>query len=198
VTWLSGEPIIYHGFTLTTKLPFRAVIQTIKEYAFRTSYYPVIISIENHCSPVQQSKMAKIFHAVMGDVLVLENLVELEGRERLPSPQELQGKIILKGSFKQEIKGTGPRPPTRAPRKVPNAASPAKGLQKTQKRTTSISSEGSQEENSLTNLGRSESNDHPPSPVEDPGPAGTEAVLSITFSKQPYNRRSVSDSWSVL
>ena len=47
--------------------------------------------------------MAKIFHAVMGDVLVLENLVELEGRERLPSPQELQGKIILKGSFKQEV-----------------------------------------------------------------------------------------------
>ena len=26
----SGEPIIYHGFTLTTKLPFREVIQTIK------------------------------------------------------------------------------------------------------------------------------------------------------------------------
>ena len=26
----SGEPIIYHGYTLTTKLPFREVIQTIK------------------------------------------------------------------------------------------------------------------------------------------------------------------------
>ena len=46
--------------------------------------------------------MAKIFLDVMGDVLTLENLVELEGRERLPSPQELQGKIILKGSFKKE------------------------------------------------------------------------------------------------
>ena len=73
-----------------------------QEYAFNTSHYPVIISIENHCSPLQQSKMAKIFLAVMGDVLALENLVELEGRERLPSPQELQGKIILKGSFKEE------------------------------------------------------------------------------------------------
>ena len=44
--------------------------------------------------------MAKIFLAVMGDMLPLENLVEVEGRERLPSPQELQGKILLKGSFK--------------------------------------------------------------------------------------------------
>ena len=73
-----------------------------QEYAFNTSHYPVIISIENHCSALQQSKMAKIFLAVMGDVLVLENLVEVEGREWLPSPQELQGKIILKGSFKEE------------------------------------------------------------------------------------------------
>ena len=73
-----------------------------QEYAFNTSHYPLIISIENHCSALQQSKMAKIFLAVMGDVLPPENLVELEGRERLPSPQELQGKIILKGSFKEE------------------------------------------------------------------------------------------------
>ena len=44
--------------------------------------------------------MAKIFHAVMGEFLPKENLCEKEGRERLPSPHELQGKIILKGSFK--------------------------------------------------------------------------------------------------
>ena len=39
----------------------------------------------------------------MGDILPSENLVETEGRERLPSPQELQGKIILKGTFKKEV-----------------------------------------------------------------------------------------------
>ena len=45
--------------------------------------------------------MARIFQAIMGDVLPKENLCEKEGqRLRLPSPQELQGKIILKGSFK--------------------------------------------------------------------------------------------------
>ena len=29
--------------------------------------------------------------------------METEGRERLPSPIELQGKIILKGTFKKEV-----------------------------------------------------------------------------------------------
>ena len=36
----------------------------------------------------------------MGEFLPKENLCEKEGRERLPSPHDLQGKIILKGSFK--------------------------------------------------------------------------------------------------
>ena len=36
---------------------------------------------------------------VMGDVLALEDLVESQDRDRLPSPQELQGKILLKGSY---------------------------------------------------------------------------------------------------
>ena len=46
--------------------------------------------------------MAKIFRAIFDEMLPEENLVELEGRERLPSPQELQGKIILKGSYKRD------------------------------------------------------------------------------------------------
>ncbi len=60
----------------------------------------MIVSIENHCGDEQQSKMAKIFRAIMGDLLPSENLVNSEGRTRLPSPQDLQGKILLKGSFK--------------------------------------------------------------------------------------------------
>ena len=47
--------------------------------------------------------MAKIFRAIFDEMLPKEDLVELEGRERLPSPQELQGKIILKGSFKVQL-----------------------------------------------------------------------------------------------
>lgn len=32
-----GEPIVYHGHTLTSKILFRDVISTLKEYAFKVS-----------------------------------------------------------------------------------------------------------------------------------------------------------------
>lgn len=31
----SGEPVIYHGHTLTSKVTFQEVIETIAEYAFK-------------------------------------------------------------------------------------------------------------------------------------------------------------------
>ena len=40
---------------------FQDVIEAVNKSAFVTSPYPVILSIENHCSIVQQQKMAKIF-----------------------------------------------------------------------------------------------------------------------------------------
>lgn len=30
-----GEPVIYHGHTLTSKVPFKEVIETIAQYAFK-------------------------------------------------------------------------------------------------------------------------------------------------------------------
>ena len=74
----------------------------MQDYAFTNSKYPLIISIENHCNDAHQAKMANIFRAIFDTMLPQEDLVELEGRERLPSPQELQGKIILKGSYKRD------------------------------------------------------------------------------------------------
>ena len=41
--------------------------------------------------------MAAIFQEVFGDKLVKENLVEQQHLNRLPSPDKLKGKIILKG-----------------------------------------------------------------------------------------------------
>jgi hypothetical protein len=37
----NGFPIIYHGYTMTTKITFESVIKCIKEYAFKYSKYPV-------------------------------------------------------------------------------------------------------------------------------------------------------------
>ena len=71
----------------------------MQDYAFTSSKYPLVISIENHCNDNHQTRMAKIFRAIFDEMLPEEDLVELEERERLPSPQELQGKIVLKGSY---------------------------------------------------------------------------------------------------
>lgn len=42
------EPFITHGFTMTTEVPLRDVLEAIAETAFKTSPYPVILSFENH------------------------------------------------------------------------------------------------------------------------------------------------------
>ncbi|XP_065192235.1 1-phosphatidylinositol 4,5-bisphosphate phosphodiesterase eta-2-like [Sycon ciliatum] len=92
-----GDPIIYHGHTFTTRIRFLDVVKTIKEYAFRASEYPVILSLENHCSEPQQKRMAEIFQNVLGEMLATDVSLVDEEQCRLPSPEQLKRKIILKG-----------------------------------------------------------------------------------------------------
>ncbi|XP_034563068.1 1-phosphatidylinositol 4,5-bisphosphate phosphodiesterase delta-3-A-like [Notolabrus celidotus] len=91
-----GEPVIYHGHTLTSKVPFVEVIETINEYAFKTSPYPVILSLENHCSVEQQTVMARHLRSILGDKLLTKPLSGLDPH-KLPSPEDLMGKILVKG-----------------------------------------------------------------------------------------------------
>ncbi|XP_043406650.1 1-phosphatidylinositol 4,5-bisphosphate phosphodiesterase epsilon-1 isoform X1 [Chelonia mydas] len=93
-----GMPIIYHGHTLTTKIPFKDVVEAIDRSAFITSDMPIIISIENHCSLPQQRKMAEIFKNVFGDKLVTKFLFESDFSDdpMLPSPDQLRRKVLLK------------------------------------------------------------------------------------------------------
>uniref|UniRef100_A0A7N8WIF4 Phosphoinositide phospholipase C n=1 Tax=Mastacembelus armatus TaxID=205130 RepID=A0A7N8WIF4_9TELE len=90
-----GEPVVYHGHTLTSKIVFKDVISTIKEYAFKASDFPVILSLENHCSVEQQTIMAEHLSQILGDML-LTTLLDGQVPQQLPSPQELKGKILLK------------------------------------------------------------------------------------------------------
>lgn len=93
-----GMPIIYHGHTLTTKIPFKDVVEAVNRTAFVNSDMPVMLSIENHCSLPQQRKMAEIFKAVFGERLVTRFLFESDFSDDplLPSPLQLRGKILLK------------------------------------------------------------------------------------------------------
>ncbi|XP_026215117.1 1-phosphatidylinositol 4,5-bisphosphate phosphodiesterase delta-3-A [Anabas testudineus] len=91
-----GEPVIYHGHTLTSKVPFKEVIQTIAQYAFKASPYPLILSLENHCSVEQQAVMAKHLRTILGNKLLSKPLSDKPLKE-LPSPEELKGRILIKG-----------------------------------------------------------------------------------------------------
>ncbi|XP_034084399.1 1-phosphatidylinositol 4,5-bisphosphate phosphodiesterase beta-4-like isoform X2 [Gymnodraco acuticeps] len=100
------EPIITHGKAMCTDILFKDVIQAIKETAFVTSDYPVILSFENHCSKPQQYKMAKYCDDTFGEFLLkqpLENYPIESGRP-LPSPGELKRKILIKNKrLKPEV-----------------------------------------------------------------------------------------------
>nr|XP_019958812.1 PREDICTED: 1-phosphatidylinositol 4,5-bisphosphate phosphodiesterase eta-2 isoform X1 [Paralichthys olivaceus] len=91
-----GEPIVHHGYTLTSKILFKDVIETINKYAFVKNDYPVILSIENHCSVPQQKKMAQYLVEILGDKLDLAH-IKADESGRLPSPETLKGKILVKG-----------------------------------------------------------------------------------------------------
>ncbi|KFO15443.1 1-phosphatidylinositol 4,5-bisphosphate phosphodiesterase delta-4, partial [Balearica regulorum gibbericeps] len=82
----NGEPMVYHGHTFTSKIPFREVVSTLGKYAFKTSDYPVILSLENHCSIEQQEVLAQQLKDILGEQLLTTTT---DGRvpTQLPSPE---------------------------------------------------------------------------------------------------------------
>ncbi|CAF3485478.1 unnamed protein product [Adineta steineri] len=93
-----GYPVIYHGRTFVSKISFKLVVEVINESAFLTSPYPVILSIENRCTIMQQARMAQIFVKVFGDKLITKYMFDTDFYEdpSLPSPNQLKYKILIK------------------------------------------------------------------------------------------------------
>lgn len=94
-------PIVTHGMTWTSKILLKNVLQIIKVYGFDKSPYPIILSLENHCSVEQQGVMAQLFTEIFGDSLATDNLCN---GNQLPSPEQLKYKVILKGNPKLKKK----------------------------------------------------------------------------------------------
>ncbi|KAH8060382.1 phosphatidylinositol phospholipase C [Aureococcus anophagefferens] len=93
-----GEPVIFHGHTLTSKIPLRSVVVAIKKWAFYASPYPVILSLENHCSAAQCDVMAAIFAETLGAALLRpEELDQASPAYELPSPDALRGSRAVEG-----------------------------------------------------------------------------------------------------
>ncbi|XP_024886920.1 1-phosphatidylinositol 4,5-bisphosphate phosphodiesterase-like [Temnothorax curvispinosus] len=100
------EPIITHGKAMCTDILFKDVIYAIRDTAFVTSEYPIILSFENHCCMKQQYKLAKYCDEIFGDLLLKEPLKDypLEPGCLLPPPSALKRKILIKNKrLKPEV-----------------------------------------------------------------------------------------------
>lgn len=100
------EPIITHGKAMCTDILFKDVIYALRDTAFVTSDYPIILSFENHCCLKQQYKLAKYCDEILGDLLLKEPLKDypLEPGHPLPPPSALKRKILIKNKrLKPEV-----------------------------------------------------------------------------------------------
>lgn len=89
-----GRPQVSHGRTWTTRVQFRDCISVIQRYAFTSSPYPLILSLEVHCNPEQQTAMVHIMKEIFGSQLLLEPLEP--SSFVLPSPEDLKYRILVK------------------------------------------------------------------------------------------------------
>ncbi|GMS83935.1 hypothetical protein PENTCL1PPCAC_6110, partial [Pristionchus entomophagus] len=88
------DVVIYHGYTMTSKIQLRDVLFTIKHYAFINSEFPVILSIEDNCSLPAQRIIANDLKEILGDLLLTQPVSRDE--TQLPSPNSMKRKIIIK------------------------------------------------------------------------------------------------------
>ena len=67
------------------------------EFNFRVTPYPVVLSIENHCSLAQQELMAEIMKLGFGDSLLMPRELMAAGDRQLPTLEQLKYKVLIKG-----------------------------------------------------------------------------------------------------
>jgi Ca2+-binding EF-hand superfamily protein len=95
-------PVVKHGFTMTGEVLLRDCLRNISKFAFETSEFPVILSIENHCDKENQEKMGLMFNDILKDLFIIKDDTDLF---IYPSPEQLKRKFIIKVSkFKYKYK----------------------------------------------------------------------------------------------
>lgn len=92
----NGTPVITHGNTMCSKIAFEDVVKVIADHAFDVTDYPLILSLENHCSQAQQEYMAEVFMRELGSRDMLQYTLIDPSAPHLPSPNQLKRKVLLK------------------------------------------------------------------------------------------------------
>lgn len=87
------EPYVVHGFTMSKRVLFSKCIKTVRKHAFRTTDFPLIITLENHCNARNREVMAKILVEELGDMIYRKGK---KPWSKFPSPNELRGHILIR------------------------------------------------------------------------------------------------------
>lgn len=80
--------------TLLLIAPGPVLMSNVMTVLLAERRFPLILSIENHCTLPQQRNMAQAFKDIFSDALLTEPVQVAPGT--LPSPNQLLGKVILK------------------------------------------------------------------------------------------------------
>ncbi|SCU81028.1 LADA_0B10814g1_1 [Lachancea dasiensis] len=89
--WDSEEgPVVCHG-KLTSSLPLKNVIKVVRKYAFITSPFPLVLSLEVHCNLANQVLIETIIKKELGDKIYIE-----PQQGALPSPASLKHRFLIK------------------------------------------------------------------------------------------------------
>jgi len=94
-------PIIMHGGTATKPITFRDAIKVIYEEAHTVSEYPVIVTLENHCSLRKREEMAHILAEELREKLSIPAGFNMNG---WPSPASLKGRVIIRDKLKYKVR----------------------------------------------------------------------------------------------
>ncbi|XP_027330721.1 phosphoinositide phospholipase C 6-like isoform X2 [Abrus precatorius] len=81
-----------HGWTLTNPVSVIKCLESIKEYAFVASQYPVIITIEDHLTTDLRAKFAVMVTQIFGEMLYYP---ETDYITEFPSPESLKNRVII-------------------------------------------------------------------------------------------------------
>ncbi|EYU20012.1 hypothetical protein ABFS82_06G067200 [Erythranthe guttata] len=86
------DVVVLHGRTLTTPVELIKCLKSIKEHAFVASEYPVVITLEDHLTPVLQAKVAEMITQTFGDILFTP---DSECLSVFPSPESLKKRVMI-------------------------------------------------------------------------------------------------------
>lgn len=93
-TYNKDDIKVDHGWTLTNPVSVIKCLESIKEYGFVASQYPVIITIEDHLTTDLRAKFAEMATKIFGQTLFYPEADCITLTE-FPSPESLKNRVII-------------------------------------------------------------------------------------------------------